>query len=184
MKNRKTYELTQINGKYRAAEVGNPDKTHYLSADTEEAALAEVAKMNATYHLEDYSPEEIEEFWNGIDITPVNEYFSKLLNLPVRMEKQSGKNYNGTICYALADKANIAQESCITNAAWKEMNVQSFGCAISAKKETGDLYFWADIHLAYRHWGGGTNGATIGVAWFEDGEWTIKSEEERQKPID
>jgi len=182
MKNRKLYELTVEDGKFRALEVGSdPAKTRYLSAgDNRDAALKEVEEMNAKYYLTDYAPEEIEEFWQGLDITPVNEFFSKLLNLPVKLEKQASKNYRNDVRYALADPTNIAAQSAITNAAWREMYVQTFGCAVSINKETGALYFWADIHLSYRHWGGGTNGATIGNIMYANGAWEIESEQQRQ----
>ena len=183
MKNRKTYELAEINNKFCAAVVGSdPQETTSLYADTDrEAALKEIEQMNTTYNLWDYAPEEIEAFWQGIDIMPVNEFFSKLLNLSVKLEKHTGQNYNKQISYALADTTNIATQSAITAAAWSEMNVQSFGCNINVDKATGELYFWATIHLSYKHWGGGSNGAEIGSVTYTKGAWEIESTQERNK---
>lgn len=175
MKNKKQYEVVEQDGKYLAAEVGNSEQTICIGADTREEAQKQVDKMNETYYLSDYTAEEINEFWESIDLTKVNKFLSELLGQQIKMEKHSRMERSGKIKYALIDGTNLVEKSLIIRAAWSEMYVQAFACDIGVDKETGSLYLWADIQLAYRHWDGGTNGASIGSVLYQDGKWQIKA---------
>jgi len=183
MKNRKQYELIEIDGEFKAAVIGSdPLQICYLieSPKTKEAALDEIRRMNAIYYLSDYAPEEIAEFWQSIDMAPVNDFFSQLLGLPINLEKRiSGSG--GSVSFLIRDNTNIAPLNAVTAAAWSEMFVCSFGGGISADKTTGALFYWASINLSYKHHGGGSNGAEIGRVQYKHSAWDIKSAEGGQR---
>lgn len=186
MKNRKQYKLVEKDGEYRAAVVGEPTDTRYITTKKKdampeetkkqkEAALAEVDKMNTTFSTSDYAQDEIDAFWDMLDLAPVNEFFSKILKLKVNLEKVRSDT-RGRIHYELEDKTNIAAENPITNAAWQEMRVNTFGSGMTVNHETGALIYWGEINLRYSHHGGGSNGAKIGGVWFTNGSWIIQAE--------
>ena len=74
--------------------------------------------------------------------------------------------------------------------AWKEFRIANFGGGLSCgepyytagidySKPVEKVYYWMDIHFSYTHLGGGSNGASIGTAYFyEDGKWSFKSDRE------
>ena len=138
--------------------------------------------MTATkkHYLSDHAPEAIEAFWNQIDITPVNEFFAKLLKLPVALEKGVARNYSNKPYYYLSDDTNIAGTNPVIFAAFKKMTITTHG-GLEADENTGELYYWASVHLNYDHQGGGSNGAKIGYIRFSKGKWEIESEEERNR---
>ena len=77
--------------------------------------------------------------------------------------------------------------------AWKEFRIESFGGGVGTsepyydygndyEKPVANVFYWLQIHYAYSHIDGGTNGASIASASFsEDGKWTFKSDSERYK---
>ena len=72
--------------------------------------------------------------------------------------------------------------------AWKEFRVENFSGGIGTNeayysserdysKPVKEVFYWTSIHFAYRHHDGGSNGATIGTAVFnEDGKWIFTPE--------
>jgi len=184
MKNRKQYELIEIGGQFKAAVVGSdPQQTCYLieSPKTREAALDEIRRMNAVYYLSDYAHDEIEEFWQSLDMKPVNEFFGKMLNLPVNLAKHSSYTDEFTMRHSLSDNANIADANPITAAAWSKMKVCNFGGGVYVDKSTGALCYAASINLSYEHWSGGTNGAQIGSVRYVNGAWQLESERAKRE---
>jgi hypothetical protein len=122
----------------------------------------------------DYTREEIDVFWDALDIKPINDFFSKTLGYELKLEKVREPNdHRNDVYYSLQDPTNIVDKNPIVKAAWQEMNICTFNSQITTDEETGTLRYWATIHLSYRHWGGGTNGAEIGRAFFTNGEWQI-----------
>lgn len=77
--------------------------------------------------------------------------------------------------------------------AWKEFRITNFGgglacdepyhiAEIDYTKPVKKVFYWMDIHFSYTHLDGGSNGASIGTAYFyEDGEWSFKSDRELYK---
>lgn len=77
--------------------------------------------------------------------------------------------------------------------AWKEFRVESFAGGVCTSepyydeendytKPVADVFYRLQIHYAYSHIGGGTNGASIASASFsEDGKWTFKTDMEMYK---
>lgn len=69
--------------------------------------------------------------------------------------------------------------------AWKEFYIENFGGGVGCdepyystdrdySKPVKEVWYWMSIHYSYRHIDGGTNGASIGTAVFnEDGNWTF-----------
>jgi len=128
----------------------------------------------------EYTQEEKDKFWDALDMAPVNEFFSKLLNCKVNLKKVQGKTYSGRVCYELQDETNIAAENPITHAAWEKMNVETFSSNVTTDKETGELRYWGTINLRYHHWTGGSNGAEIGSIEFTQGKWDIAASNQRR----
>ena len=75
--------------------------------------------------------------------------------------------------------------------AWKDFFVTNFGGGIGCSepyysddrdysKPVKEVHYWMDIHYSYQHINGGSNGASIGTAFFnEDGKWTFTPDIER-----
>jgi hypothetical protein len=122
-----------------------------------------------------YTQQKIDAFWKGLDIGPVNKFFSDLLQVTVNLKKKK-KEIQNRIYYTLEDKNNIADKNPITNAAWKKMIVDTFGSWMTPNRESREWVYSANIHLYYEHHCGGSNGADIGYVEFKNGKWEIYAE--------
>lgn len=128
--------------------------------------------------IHDYTPEQIAEFWDAIDIGPVNDFATKMLGLTIKLQKFTDgdrKDYHGQIVRYISDERNIAPLDKITEAAWRKMIVRTFNSQIVADKESGNLRYWGTLSLQYENWGGGYNSTNIADIEFKNGEWTLRA---------
>jgi hypothetical protein len=172
------YELKSDNKygclEYYGVNIKNEFDKFCLGDDLEKAEQ-KLNELNNSYFIYHYTEEERIAFWESLDLTIVNEYFSKMLGTNIDMKLILKKTDNIQYLYDLKDENNIAPTNAITDSACEYMNVHGWSPYISVDKDTGDLQFHSSINLKYKHWGGGTNGATIGYIFFSKGEWKIYS---------
>lgn len=74
---------------------------------------------------------------------------------------------------------NLFNNAGIFKTAFKEIEVGFFGFWETKNENNEVIGFSGCVNLFYRHWGGGSNGAEIGMFWFEDGKWKFESERVR-----
>lgn len=74
---------------------------------------------------------------------------------------------------------NLFKEAAIFKAAFEEIGVDFFGFWETKNANDDVVGFSGRVNLFYRHWSGGSNGANIGMFWFEDGKWKFESERVR-----
>lgn len=125
------------------------------------------------------------------------EQLEKLFGL---IEKLVGEELN--FKYTIkAEKQKIDIESLVNLAdkpliclAWREFKVENFGGGVGCNepcrswdidysKPVKSVHYWMRIHFSYKHYDGGTNGAEIGTAFFDEAaqEWILKATCEEYK---
>lgn len=91
---------------------------------------------------------------------------------------------------------NIADKNPVIAMAWHDFRICNFSCGkarwkaqgLEGKKEKyyggyelpdidydkpAELWFVLDLHFSYKHNDGGSNGAKIGTAYYESGNWNV-----------
>ena len=183
MKNKRTYSAVELEKKDRCmkkyALVDDLGTVKFGTYTTIEEAQKECDKYNSTYYLSDYSNDEILDYFNSIDFKPLLDKITELIGLKLTYDISIEKNRFGTYNYfEIKNRENLVDNFPILALAWREFKVSTFSANISCDQETGTLRLWCTIEFSYRHCDGGTNGAKILTAWYEEGKWIIKPEKE------
>jgi hypothetical protein len=134
----------------------------------------------------DCTRKDVDEFWEKLDIAPVNEIFSKMLGANVRFKKVRlvtlhdgdvfyDKNDNimpeAKITYELQDDTNILPDNPVTKSAWKLMRVRSTNSFIRGVPAEMGLRYTASISLQCQDKAGTFSNAPLGSVYFVKGEW-------------
>ena len=181
MKNKRTYSVIELEKKNwcksKYTLVDDLGKEKFGAYETIEEAQKRCNEFNSTYYLSDYSNDEILDFFNSIDFKPLLDKINSLIGLELTYDISIEKNSFGTYsCFKIKNKENLVDNFPILALAWKEFKVSTFNANICCDKKTGELKIWCTIDFSYRHYSGGTNGATILTAWYRNGEWIMGTE--------
>lgn len=130
--------------------------------------LTEAEEENKKYLSE--MEEEVKEFFNKIDFTPLLEEIRKRVNdnsVVFEQEPTLGKfNFDRwTVKYS---SQNVSDKCGIMSGIYEECYIKNFGGGISKDKETNELFFWTQVHFSFQYVNGGSNGAEIFNATYTD----------------
>lgn len=181
MKNKRTYSVVELEKKdwegNKYTIVDDLGKESFITFATIEEAQKRCNEYNSTYYLSDYSDDEILDYFNSIDFKPLLDKINELIGLELTYDISIEKNNFGTYNYfKIKNRENLIDNFPILALAWKEFKVSTFNANICCDKKTGELKIWCTIDFSYRHYSGGTNGATILTAWYKNGEWIMGTE--------
>lgn len=107
----------------------------------------------------------------------INDFFGEDMDFHYKMDVEKRK-INIASGVDLSDRPFI-------RFAWKKFIIENFGGGIGCSepyclddrdysKPVKEVYYWMDVQYSYKHIDGGSNGASIGTAYFkEDGKWTF-----------
>lgn len=195
MKNKRTYEIFELteadkttlfdrnkNFGIKKYVGGVFNRVEYDKFETKEEAENYIKEYCSKYYLSDYADDEIEDFYNSIDFTPMIEQVNKLVGVNIDFDIKLTKSSRGGCWHIeIEGKQNLADYSPILACAWKDFRVSTFASEICCDKETGELYYGGDLDYSYEHLGLGHNGARIMDLWYKpsEGGWIIITEQER-----
>jgi hypothetical protein len=135
---------------------------YHSSFETEEEAKAFVEKANKTFYLSYYDNDEIKEWFDKVDFTPVFEKVEELLGMKLNLQVNIRTNRHGFNEYfEIHSEEDLVDYFPILKAAWKRFVVDTFNAHICVDKETGELKLFGNMHFSYEHNDGGTNGANL-----------------------
>jgi len=112
------------------------------------------------------------EFANSIDFSGLFSHAEKLAGFSLTFEKTVNE-INGYACVDF--RSNDIAASCgLFGKIIEFCIIDNFGGHVVEDKETGELYYWGNAHLSYRHYHGGSNGMELFSARYINGEWTFE----------
>lgn len=165
---------------------GNICKNSICNSDnlTKAEAEKEVNDFNSKYYVEYYSEDEIKDFFNSIDFTPVTDAINQSLGLNLTYNIEL---YRPRYDYHILIKSNedLIDLMPILNAAWRTFRVETFNGCIDCVKATGVLCVWLNIAFRYESHSGGSNASYILSAnYYTDSGWKIRMENDRYNKED
>lgn len=120
----------------------------------------------------EFTLEDARGFVNGLDMTPVNQALSERLGIQdPDFQIQDVVRSNGLRLRA-SDPTNYASQCGIMSSIYKRVRVVAFNTEISDKN--GEPHIWMTIHFDYDYVDGGSNGAYIMTAWYQQGRWIFR----------
>lgn len=181
MKNRPTYYYRPIeNGtfwKFETLTNLDTEESYHSKFETEKEARDFVEKANKTFYLEYYDNDEIKEWFDKIDFTPIFKRVEDLLGMKLTFTVKLTIGYRSKIYnrFEIKSEENLVDFFRVIKAAWKDFRVDTFSAQIYANKETGELELWGNMHYSYEHNDGGTNGAHLfDFNYSESKGWQIR----------
>lgn len=79
------------------------------------------------------------------------------------------------------ESEDLSQGDFLISLAWKEFKIKDFNSQAGEDKETGKPFYWIFVNYNYQHIDGGSNGATIGNAYFLDNKWIFQLDKDNRK---
>lgn len=143
--------------------------------DTEEEAQARADKYNAKFYISEIDADEVADWFNSIDFTPVFEKCNRLVGKRLTYDVKLETNRAGQPEYfEIESRENLATMFPVLAAAWREFKVGTFNARITLEDNTGDIYLWGSMDYRYEHNEGGSNGAHLFYFNYKDGKFDFR----------
>jgi len=86
---------------------------------------------------------------------------------------------DGSVHISFASE-NIAPQTGPFSAILDRCQLTNFSNWVIRDKETGELRYWVDVSIQYRHVDGGSNGMSVCMAEYRNDEWLFRDAGERR----
>jgi len=114
------------------------------------------------------------EFGKGIDFSGLFRHAELFSGMALTFSKPEVREGRGGGVHIEFQSNNIAASCGIFGKILEYCVIEPFSNSVFEDEETGELRYWASIHITYQHHAGGSNGMDLFSARYSNGVWEFE----------